>query len=62
MLGTGELGYHRLNGTRKIGPSYPSSSVYQNFINTLYEMMSKIRHFELPSKESGKMFPILLKL
>ena len=26
--GTGELGYDRLNGTRKIGPSYAKSGVY----------------------------------
>ena len=25
---TGELGYDRLNGTRKIGPSYAKSVVY----------------------------------
>ena len=25
---TGELGYDRLNGTRKIGPSYGKSVVY----------------------------------
>ena len=25
---TGELGYDRLNGTRKIGPSYAKSAVY----------------------------------
>ena len=26
--GTGELGYDRLNGTRKIGPSYAKSVLY----------------------------------
>ena len=25
---TGELGYDRLNGTRKIGPSYAKSVIY----------------------------------
>ena len=28
VRGTGELGYDRLNGTRKIGPSYAKSVVY----------------------------------
>ena len=27
-LCTGELGYDRLNGTRKIGPSYAKSVIY----------------------------------
>ena len=28
IITTGELGYDRLNGTRKIGPSYAKSVVY----------------------------------
>ena len=28
LTNTGELGYDRLNGTRKIGPSYAKSVVY----------------------------------
>ena len=28
LVCTGELGYDRLNGTRKIGPSYAKSVVY----------------------------------
>ena len=28
MTNTGELGYDRLNGTRKIGPSYAKFVVY----------------------------------
>ena len=28
IIYTGELGYDRLNGTRKIGPSYAKSVVY----------------------------------
>ena len=28
VYSTGEIGYDRLNGTRKIGPSYPKSVVY----------------------------------
>ena len=28
FINTGELGYDRLNGTRKIGPSYAKSVVY----------------------------------
>ena len=28
LMNTGELGYDRLNGTRKIGPSYAKSVIY----------------------------------
>ena len=42
---TGELGYDRLNGTRKIGPSYAKSVVY---IRRILDMYRKhiVRHMQ----------------
>ena len=48
---TGELGYDRLNGTRKIGPSYSKSVVYIWRILDMHQTGTKhiVRHMQNPS-------------
>ena len=45
---TGELGYDRLNGTRKIGPSYAKSVVYISRILDMHRTGTKhiVRHMQ----------------